>query len=90
MLISEINTFRLRLASGLGLTAIDPMQTDLVEQVNEATGRAGADVVFEVSGSTAGRRPDDEAAANPRTDRSGRDLRRTSLRSISSAFSGAS
>ena len=54
VLISEINPFRLRLASGLGLTAVDPMQTDLVEQVNEATGGAGADVVFEGSGSTAG------------------------------------
>jgi (R,R)-butanediol dehydrogenase / meso-butanediol dehydrogenase / diacetyl reductase len=54
VLISEINPFRLRLASSLGLTAVDPIQTDMVEQVNEATGGAGADVVFEVSGSAAG------------------------------------
>ena len=52
--ISEVNPFRVKLARELGLEAIDPRETDLVEHVNAATGGAGADVVFEVSGSAAG------------------------------------
>jgi threonine dehydrogenase-like Zn-dependent dehydrogenase len=38
----------------LGIDAVNPRETDLVALVNEETGGAGADVVFEVSGSQAG------------------------------------
>jgi 2-desacetyl-2-hydroxyethyl bacteriochlorophyllide A dehydrogenase len=54
VLVSEVNPFRLKLAAGLGLQVVDPRETDLVELVNRETGDAGADVVFEVSGSPAG------------------------------------
>jgi (R,R)-butanediol dehydrogenase / meso-butanediol dehydrogenase / diacetyl reductase len=53
VVLSEINAFRLALAGELGLEAVDPRQTDLVELVNDRTNGAGADVVFEVSGSAA-------------------------------------
>jgi 2-desacetyl-2-hydroxyethyl bacteriochlorophyllide A dehydrogenase len=54
VLLTEINPFRLALARELGLEAIDPRTADLVELVHQQTGGAGADVVFEVSGSAAG------------------------------------
>lgn len=54
VLVSEINPFRIELARELGLEAVDPRSTDLVALVNERTGGAGADVVFEVTGSDAG------------------------------------
>lgn len=54
VVVSEVNPFRLELARGFGLEALDPNETDLVEMVNHATGDAGADVVFEVSGAVAG------------------------------------
>lgn len=54
VVVSEINPFRLQLARELGLEAVDPRETDLVTLVNDQTGGAGADVVFEVSGSQAG------------------------------------
>jgi (R,R)-butanediol dehydrogenase/meso-butanediol dehydrogenase/diacetyl reductase len=54
VVLSEINPFRITLAAGLGLEAVNPQETDLVELVNERTLGAGADVVFEVSGSAAG------------------------------------
>ena len=54
VLVSEINPFRLQLAARLGLRAVDPNQVDLVEMVTQETGGAGADVVFEVTGSAAG------------------------------------
>jgi len=53
-LVSEINPFRLELARSLGLAAVDPNEIDLVKHVMEETGNAGADIVFEVSGSQAG------------------------------------
>ena len=46
--------FRLQLARDLGIDAVNPLETDLPGLVNERTGGAGADVVFEVSGSQAG------------------------------------
>lgn len=49
VLLSEINPFRIELAKSLGLEAVDPRSTDLAGVVG-----AGADVVFEVSGSAAG------------------------------------
>jgi 2-desacetyl-2-hydroxyethyl bacteriochlorophyllide A dehydrogenase len=54
VVVSEINPFRLKLAASLGLETVNPIETDLVGLVNSETGGAGADVVFEVSGSAAG------------------------------------
>lgn len=54
VLVSEINPYRLELAQTLGLQAVNPQETDLVGHVMEQTAEAGADVVFEVSGSAAG------------------------------------
>lgn len=54
VLLTEVNPYRLRLAGELGLRAADPASTDIVALVHEETGGAGADVVFEVSGSAAG------------------------------------
>jgi (R,R)-butanediol dehydrogenase/meso-butanediol dehydrogenase/diacetyl reductase len=54
VVVSELNAFRLNLARELGLEAVNPLETDLVAKVTEETGTAGADVVFEVSGSAAG------------------------------------
>ena len=54
VLLAEVNPFRLQLARDLGIDAVNPLETDLPQLVNERTGGAGADVVFEVSGSQAG------------------------------------
>jgi (R,R)-butanediol dehydrogenase/meso-butanediol dehydrogenase/diacetyl reductase len=54
VLLAEVNAFRLQLARDLGIDAVNPLETDLPALVNERTGGAGADVVFEVSGSQAG------------------------------------
>jgi 2-desacetyl-2-hydroxyethyl bacteriochlorophyllide A dehydrogenase len=53
VLLSEINPYRVQLAQTLGFDAIDPTQTDLPNHVMALTDGAGADVVFEVSGSAA-------------------------------------
>jgi len=54
VVVSEVNTFRLQLAGRLGLEAVNPRETDLGELVERQTEGAGADVVFEVSGTAAG------------------------------------
>jgi len=54
VIVSEVNPFRLKLASGIGLETVNPRETDLIALVNSETAGAGADVVFEVSGSAAG------------------------------------
>ena len=54
VLVSEINPYRVDLANALGLEAVNPTETDLVKLVMQRTGNAGADIVFEVSGSQAG------------------------------------
>jgi (R,R)-butanediol dehydrogenase/meso-butanediol dehydrogenase/diacetyl reductase len=54
VLISEVNPFRLQLVRDLGFEALNPMEQDIVAHVNERTNTAGADVIFEVSGSVAG------------------------------------
>jgi (R,R)-butanediol dehydrogenase / meso-butanediol dehydrogenase / diacetyl reductase len=54
VVISEVNPFRLNLAREFGFDAVNPQDTDLVRKVEEETATAGADVVFEVSGSAAG------------------------------------
>jgi (R,R)-butanediol dehydrogenase/meso-butanediol dehydrogenase/diacetyl reductase len=54
VLMAEVNPFRLQLARDLGVEAVHPGEIDLVALVGERTAGAGADVVFEVSGSKAG------------------------------------
>ncbi|MFZ0042749.1 MAG: zinc-binding dehydrogenase, partial [Solirubrobacteraceae bacterium] len=54
VILSEVNTSRLAFARQLGLTVIDPGQTDVAQAIEDITAGAGADVVFEVSGSAAG------------------------------------
>ena len=52
-MVVEIDERRLATVSGFGFETLNPSTTDQVEAVNEWTGGAGADVVFEVSGSAA-------------------------------------
>lgn len=54
VLLSEVSEFRLDKARQLGLATINPLQQDLEQRVAEWTDGAGADAVFEVSGSAAG------------------------------------
>ena len=54
VLLSEINPFRLQLAAELGLETVNPAEKDVLELVTRETSGAGADVVFEVTGSPAG------------------------------------
>jgi 2-desacetyl-2-hydroxyethyl bacteriochlorophyllide A dehydrogenase len=54
VVLAEVNRFRVELARDLGIDAVNPLETDLAQLVNDRTGGAGADVVFEVSGSQAG------------------------------------
>ena len=54
VLLAEVNPFRLKLAAELGIEAVNPREADLPALVEARTGGAGADVVFEVSGSAAG------------------------------------
>ncbi|WP_344129950.1 zinc-dependent alcohol dehydrogenase [Luedemannella flava] len=51
--VLELDAHRRAVAAGLGLTTVDPAAVDVARQVREQTGDAGADVVFEVSGSAA-------------------------------------
>ncbi|MDO4343577.1 MAG: alcohol dehydrogenase catalytic domain-containing protein [Eubacteriales bacterium] len=52
--ISEVNRNRLKKARELGITAVNPIETDIREYVLQATDGSGAEVVFETSGSQAG------------------------------------
>lgn len=54
VLVSEINPHRLTTLAGFGLETVNPKETDLAAFVEQWTGGAGCDVVFEVSGSAAG------------------------------------
>ena len=54
VLVSEINPYRVELANQLGLDAVNPTEVDLTKLVMQRTKGAGADIVFEVSGSQAG------------------------------------
>ncbi|MBF0244630.1 MAG: alcohol dehydrogenase catalytic domain-containing protein [Planctomycetes bacterium] len=64
VIVSELNGARISLLQSLGLECVNPKERDLVELVNERSGGAGADVVFEVTG-----HPDGVAMATklPRT-----------------------
>lgn len=54
VLLTEVNPYRLERAGELGLRAVDPGAADVAALVDQETGGAGADAVFEVSGSPAG------------------------------------
>jgi (R,R)-butanediol dehydrogenase / meso-butanediol dehydrogenase / diacetyl reductase len=54
VLVAEINENRLQLARELGLETVNPNSEDVVARVEAFTDQAMADVVFEVSGATAG------------------------------------
>ena len=54
VVVSEINPWRVELARKLGFEALNPREQDLLAHVMQRTGGAGADIVFEVSGSQAG------------------------------------
>jgi 2-desacetyl-2-hydroxyethyl bacteriochlorophyllide A dehydrogenase len=54
VLVSELNPFRIRMLRDFGVEVVNPAETDLVALVEDQTGGAGADVVFEVSSSKAG------------------------------------
>jgi len=54
VVVTEVNPFRVALAKRLGLEAVNPKETDVVKFIEERTDGAGADAVFEVSGSKAG------------------------------------
>ena len=49
--IAEVNDYRMEMARALGLETVNTLVEDLVTNVKEWTSGAGADVVFEVSGS---------------------------------------
>ena len=54
VILAELNAYRAAFARELGLVVVDTGPADLASTVEEASGGAGADVVFEVSGSPAG------------------------------------
>jgi (R,R)-butanediol dehydrogenase / meso-butanediol dehydrogenase / diacetyl reductase len=54
VLVSDVNPFRVDFARSLGLEAINAAEEDLEARVAADTDGAGADVVFEVSGSVPG------------------------------------
>ncbi len=54
VVISEVNAARVKLARELGFEVVNPAEEDLVKYVFEQTDGAGADVVFEVTGTQAG------------------------------------
>ena len=56
VVVSEVNAFRRGMAAGLGFDVVDPETVDLQELVMSETGGAGADVVFEATGSESGSR----------------------------------
>lgn len=50
VIISEVNPVRIAMAQEMGLEAVNPTKTDLVEYVSQKTDGGLADVVFEVAG----------------------------------------
>jgi 2-desacetyl-2-hydroxyethyl bacteriochlorophyllide A dehydrogenase len=54
VILSEINETRLKMAGEMGFTGLNPKEQNVAEAVLAATGGAGADVVFEVSGTQPG------------------------------------
>ena len=56
VVISEVNPYRIEMARAFGIQGINPNDDNLEAWVDDWTGGAGADLVFEVSGSPAGAR----------------------------------
>ena len=54
VLVSEVNPTRVKVGQELGLDVVNPNEVDLVALVNERTGGAGADAVFEVTSHASG------------------------------------
>ncbi|RME70657.1 MAG: Zn-dependent alcohol dehydrogenase [Chloroflexi bacterium] len=54
VVVADINPYRVSFAQMLGFQAVNPQEQDLIAFVQQETDTAGADVVFEVSGSSAG------------------------------------
>ena len=54
VVVAEVNPFRLAKASALGFEIVNPLETDLLAYTEDWTEGAGADLVFEVSGSAPG------------------------------------
>ena len=54
VIISEVNSFRLKIAQKLGFETINPKKINLIDEINKKTNHKGADIVFEVSGSQTG------------------------------------
>lgn len=54
VILSEINPARLSMAAEMGFTGLNPREVNVAEEVTALTGGAGADVVFEVSGTQPG------------------------------------
>lgn len=52
--ISEVNENRITIARDMGFTALNPIDSEIADLINTASGNKGADVVFEVSGTQAG------------------------------------
>ena len=88
VLVSEINPYRVDLANRLGMDAVNPTELDLIKLVMQRTKGAGADIVFEVSGSQAGATVMTELL-RARGLAVVVAISRSSPRSISSGFSGA-
>ena len=65
-MISEINPYRIEMARAFGIRGINPNEDDLKAWVEDWTGGAGADLVFEVSGSPAGARITDRSLTGER------------------------
>jgi threonine dehydrogenase-like Zn-dependent dehydrogenase len=53
VIISEINPYRIKMASTFGFQTINPIEQDLYEKLNEISNR-GADVTIEATGTNAG------------------------------------
>ncbi|MDG4674806.1 alcohol dehydrogenase catalytic domain-containing protein [Shinella sp. 838] len=62
--ISEVNPHRLAIAEKLGFATLNPKDADVAATIMTKTGKKGADVVFEVSGTQAGTSLMTEAAAS--------------------------
>lgn len=54
VLVTEINPFRIKMLRDLGFEVVNPREDQWVDHVLAATGGAGADAVFEVTGVAAG------------------------------------
>lgn len=54
VVISEVNDYRLKLAKELKFRTVNPLETDLVKEVEQWTNGTGADVVFEVTATQSG------------------------------------